>query len=103
MPAVSVALKVTVVVPSGKVSGALFVMVSVVSTLSVAVAALRKLVIAATLAAIPFASVAAIMILAGAVTTGGVTSVMTLTTVIVTASESLATGTPLSETVKFNG
>ena len=65
-------LKVTVVGPIGKTSGALLVIVKFISTLSVAVAASKKAAIDVSVFAVPFASVDATVVVAGAVTTGAV-------------------------------
>ena len=70
MFALSVALNVTVVMPSGKIAGALCVMVRLVSTLSVALAPFKKAVMVASVAGVPLASLAATVMFAGAVTIG---------------------------------
>ena len=65
-------LKVTVVGPKGNTSGALLVIVKFASTLSVAVAASKKAATDVSVFVVPFASVAATVVAAGAVTTGAV-------------------------------
>ena len=70
LPAVSVAVNVTVVVPSGKVAGASLVTLTWVSTLSVAVALAKKACIAGVVLAVPALFVADTVILSGVVNTG---------------------------------
>ena len=75
--AVSVAVKVTVVVPNGNTVGALLLTLTAPSTSSVAVAAFRNCAIATLVAVAPNALKAATVILAGGTTTGGAISRMT--------------------------
>ena len=75
LPAASVAVNVTVVVPIGKVAGASLVTVTWLSTLSVTVALARKAVIAGAVLAVPLLSVAETVILPGTLSTGLVWSV----------------------------
>ena len=75
LPAASVAEKVTVVTPTGKLVGALLVMAPTIPTLSVAVAAVRNVAIVALVAATAVAPAAvATVIAAGALTTGSILS-----------------------------
>ena len=74
LPDKSEAVKVTIVAPSGNIAGALLETGREPSTASFAVEALRKVLIVVSVFAVPLASVAATVILAGAVTTGGVVS-----------------------------
>ena len=85
LPYTSCALKLTSVVAIGKIAGALFVGAIAPSTLSVAVAAFKNTVMAASVFAVPAAFVALTVILAGAVTTGAVKS-MTVTVAVVVAT-----------------
>ena len=70
LPAASVAVNTTVVAPNGNVARPSLVTVTLASTLSVADAPAKKAVMALLLATVPFASVAAMVTAAGAVTTG---------------------------------
>ena len=70
LPAASEALKMTVVSPIGKVVSALLVMMTVSSTLSIALAAARNTAISASVAATPEPLEAVTAISAGAVRIG---------------------------------
>ena len=76
LPAESVALKVTVVTPSGNTDGALLVTFNAPSTVSVAVAAFKKAVIAGFVAGVPDDENALTVISSGTVITGGVWSLL---------------------------
>ena len=81
----SLAVKVTIVAPKGKIAGALLETGREPSTASFAVAALRNEVIDVSVLAVPLASVAATVILAGAITFGA-----TLSTTLIVLDTSTA-------------
>ena len=75
LPALSLALKVTIVSPMGSMAGASLVMAVIAPSISsVAVAEARKSVTAWSVAGIPAGSVAAMVVFAGDVTVGAVWS-----------------------------
>ena len=71
-PAASVTVNVTTVAPNGNTAGASFVIVTLVSTLSVATALSTQATTAGSVAAVPSASVAGTIPSAGTVRTGAV-------------------------------
>ena len=71
-PAASVTVNVTTVAPNGNTAGASFVIVTLLSTLSVATALSTQATIAGSVAAVPLASVAGTVSSAGTVRTGAV-------------------------------
>ena len=97
-PAVSVAVNVTVVVPIGKVVGALLLASPTPSTASDVFAAFKNAAITAAVLAIPAAEVASAVILAGALIIGAVIStvyVMAVDAVLVLPATSVAVAVKL--------
>ena len=74
LPLASVAVKVTVVAPTGKKAGASFVTVGLGSTVSVAPAAARKAAMTGSVAGIPVSEVAFAWLGGGTTSRGGVVS-----------------------------
>ena len=84
-PAASTAVKTTVVVPRGKISTALLVIVTELSILSTAEAPLRNTVISSSDDGVPDESTAATLMLAGASITGALKSAIVTTALAVVA------------------